>query len=89
MGTQLSPGTECLDLERSIEQQIARSTMGRLRRLSVEVTPERVVVHGFTSSYYVKQLALHGVQEVLRSAEPRPVELDIEVGHIASTHGRG
>jgi hypothetical protein len=49
----------------AIEQQIDRRTGRRIRRLRVEVTSERVIVHGLASSYHVKQLAIAAVQEVL------------------------
>ncbi len=78
------------ELERSIERQIVQRTWSRIHRLHVEVVEGRIVVHGCTSSYYVKQLALQGVLDVLGSADSVCVDLDIEVASIAprATCGR-
>jgi len=63
-------------LAQLLERQIGQQTFGRLHRLSIELTGGRVVVHGCTASYYIKQLALHAVREVLPSM---PLELDVQV----------
>src|SRR5919201_754675 len=73
-GSQPSPAGP--DLEEAIERQILQRTWGRVRRLQVEAKGGRVVVHGCAPSYYVKQLAIHAVQEL---GDTPPVELDIEV----------
>jgi hypothetical protein len=67
-------------LEHSIERQIVQRTWGRIHGLSVEATPDRVIIHGHTSSYYIKQLALEGALEALESNDTARVELDIDVG---------
>jgi hypothetical protein len=64
----------------SIERQIVQRTWGRIHRLAVEVIDDRVIVHGCTSTYYCKQLALEGVLDVLGSSRSTQVELDIQVG---------
>jgi hypothetical protein len=64
------------DLAQTLERQIEARTWHRIHRLHVDSEHGRVVVHGFAPSYYVKQLALAAVQEVL---DARPVELDIQV----------
>ncbi len=71
-----------LELEGIIERQIAQRTWGRVRQLRVDVGPDRIVIHGYTTSYYVKQLALEGVRDVLRSGNVIPVELDVEVATL-------
>ncbi len=59
------PPTDChLELERHVHQRTGR----RVQELCVEVCAEQVVLRGRTSSYYVKQLAQHGVWEVLPDA---------------------
>jgi hypothetical protein len=73
-------------LEQRIENQIVQRTWGRIHRLQVELADDRIVVHGQTSSYYAKQLALEGVLDVIGSTAPTSVDLDIQVG--ADTHGR-
>src|SRR5713226_5289205 len=35
------------------------------RNLAIELNPERVILRGQASSYYLKQLAQHGIQECL------------------------
>jgi hypothetical protein len=52
-------------LQHELERHVALRTARRIRNLSVELAPGRVVLRGQTSSYYVKQLAQHGVQELL------------------------
>lgn len=48
-----------------VEQRIHARTSRRVRNLVVELSPERVVLRGLADSYYVKQLAQHGVWELL------------------------
>ena len=71
------------DLNSHEERWIEQRTGGRVHSLGVEAVGDRVIVHGHTGSYYVRQLALAAVQEALEAAEseqPEQVELDIEVG---------
>jgi hypothetical protein len=57
-----------LDLER----MVLESTGRRIRDLSIDVRPGRVVLRGQASSYHVKQLAQHG----LCNALPRTVRVE-------------
>jgi hypothetical protein len=66
-------------LERAIERQIVQRTCGRIRSLKVEVTNNRVIVHGRAPSYYVEQLALHGVLDLVESAGAFGIELNVQV----------
>jgi hypothetical protein len=52
-------------LKWAIERQIVRRAGRRIRQLRVEVGADRVVVHGRTVCYHVKQLAIRAVLEVL------------------------
>jgi hypothetical protein len=52
-------------LLQELERLVAVRTGRRVRDLHIEFSPERVVLSGRASSYYVKQLAQHGVREVL------------------------
>ncbi len=64
-----------------LERQIAQRTWGRIHRLRIEQVNDRVVVQGWTSSYYVKQLALLAVHEVLEATSVAVAcDVDIEVG---------
>ena len=83
MGTDDATSRKNEELERSIERQIVQRTWSRIHRLQVELFDGRIVVHGCTSSYYVKQLALQGVLDVLGSADSVCVDLDIQVASIA------
>ena len=62
---------------------IDAQTIGRVRELSVEVWPGRIILRGSTDSYYVKQLAQHHLREKL----PASLALDnlIEVGAASLT----
>lgn len=51
-----------------IHQRVSTRTGRRVRDLSVEVAPGRVVLRGRTLSFHVKQLAQHGAREVLPDA---------------------
>jgi len=69
------------DLIGVLERQIAQRTWRRIHRLRVERVNGRLVVQGWTSSYYVKQLALLAVREVFEAASmPLDCEVDLEVG---------
>jgi osmotically-inducible protein OsmY len=52
-------------LQSELEAHVANRTARRIRNLAIEVDQGRVVLRGRTSSYYVKQLAQHGVRELL------------------------
>jgi hypothetical protein len=69
-----------MGLTQNIASQIIQRTWGRVYGLEVELAGGRLVIHGRTSSYYVKQLALLAALESLGSAETTAVELDIRVG---------
>jgi hypothetical protein len=52
-------------LQQDLERQISLRTGRRVRNLAVELEAERVVLRGFTTTYHVKQLAQHGVRDLL------------------------
>jgi hypothetical protein len=52
------------ETQRELERHIQARTGRRIRDLSIELRPERIVLRGQTSTYYVKQLAQHGVRDV-------------------------
>jgi hypothetical protein len=69
-------------LELAIKCRILHRTASRIRMLGVEVTGDRVVIRGRAASYYLKQLALQGVFDVIGRAGATRIELDIDVdGH--------
>jgi hypothetical protein len=71
-------------LSQAIERSIERRTCRRVHDLHVEVSDNRVMVDGATESYYIKQLAIQGVFEILRSADGTEVMVNIQV--ISSTY---
>ena len=70
--------TECypVQVQDELERRVQTRTGRRVRNLRVELTPERVVLRGQATSYYVKQLAFHGIRELLPRAS---VDNDIAV----------
>jgi hypothetical protein len=66
-------------LERSIERQVMQRTCRQIQALEVKVSHNLVVLRGRTPSYYVQQLALQGVLDVLESTGPMRIELNIQV----------
>jgi hypothetical protein len=52
-------------LREHLELQVLSRTGRRVRDLAVELHPERIVLRGSAQSYYVKQLAQHGVHDML------------------------
>lgn len=61
---QISP-----DLRQELERQVAARTGGRIRDLAIELRPGRVTLRGEAMSWHVKQLAQHGVRDILPSIE--------------------
>src|SRR5262249_48434702 len=56
-----SPPQLCQELEKSVLARTGR----RVRQLAIELSPERVVLRGVAVSYHVKQLAQHGIRDLL------------------------
>lgn len=75
-------------LERSVERRIVQHTWGRIHRLHVELSGDRLIVHGSAGSYYAKQLALEAALDSLGSTNATAVELDIEIGADTSPVNR-
>ncbi len=48
-----------------LEHQVQARTGRRVRNLAVEFNEERVILRGHVSSYYLKQLAQHGIHDLL------------------------
>lgn len=68
----LAQFTEPLDLLRCV----SRWTSGRVKDLQVRINGQQVVLAGSSDTYYAKQLAQHGVLELIPSAE---IQNSIEV----------
>jgi hypothetical protein len=66
-------------LEQAIKRQIVQRTGARIQGLEVAVTDDRVIVYGCVVCYYLKQLTLQGVLDVLGSNAAMGIELNVEV----------
>jgi hypothetical protein len=62
-------------IARNLECRIYERTHGRISGVRVEVLQDRLIVHGCTKTYHVKQLALAAIGEMSTLL----VELDIQV----------
>jgi hypothetical protein len=67
-------------LERAIERRVMQRTWGRIRALEVKVRHDLVIVCGRAPSYYVEQLALQGVLDLVEPAEAMRIQLNVQVG---------
>jgi hypothetical protein len=65
----------CQAIARMLECRIYERTHGRISGVRVEVFQDRLIVHGCTKTYHVKQLALAAIGEMSTFL----VELDIHV----------
>jgi hypothetical protein len=74
-------------LEQTIKRQIMSRTGGRIQLLEVHQTGREVVIRGSAPCYYVKQLALQGVLDVIRSAGETDVEVNVQVVVCPATAG--
>ena len=52
-------------LQHELEHRVQARTGRRVRNLAIELRPERVILRGRTSTYHVKQLAQHGIRDLL------------------------
>jgi hypothetical protein len=52
-------------LHKQLESHILARTGRRVRNLEIDFTSDEVTLRGETSTYHVKQLAQHGVRDIL------------------------
>ena len=74
-------------LERAIERQIRQRTWGRLQGLEVRVSQDLVIVRGRAPSYYVEQLALQGILDLVEPSGAMRIQLNIQVGGPPTSAG--
>jgi hypothetical protein len=55
-------------LQSELERQVQTRTGRRIRDLAVKLDQERIVLQGRAATYYLKQLAQHGVRDILPQA---------------------
>jgi hypothetical protein len=68
-----------LGLEKAIQYQIVQRTGARIQMLKVEIVDDVIIILSYAPCYYVKQLALQGVFDVLGSFRTSRVELNMYV----------
>lgn len=66
-------------LEESVSMRVTQRTSGRIRALEVRESGCRMMVRGYAPSYYLKQLALQGVLDVLGRDGAYVVQFDVQV----------
>jgi hypothetical protein len=66
-------------LKLAIWDQIMKRTGGRIRKLEVEIMENGVVIRGCVPRFYLKQLALRGVFDVLGATADNRIELNVDV----------
>jgi hypothetical protein len=64
MEWQLSRPEKSALLQTELERCIHSRTGRRIRNLDIELQPERIVLRGRAATYYLKQLAQHGVRDL-------------------------
>jgi hypothetical protein len=52
-------------LENRIQERILLRTWGRIKQLHLAVREDKIVVWGYVPSYYLRQLAIQAVREVV------------------------
>jgi len=57
--------SETPPLQKQLEHRIRARTGKRVRNLEIQFSPNEVILLGDTSTYHVKQLAQHGVMDVM------------------------
>jgi hypothetical protein len=70
------------DLENHLVRAIVARTKGRVQALRIQVLGGRIVLNGFSESYYAIQLAVAGLMEAINELcldQPDRVDLNIDV----------
>jgi hypothetical protein len=70
-------------LEQAIRDQIMKRTGGRIQNLAVRMVENGVVIRGCVPCFYLKQLALRGVFDVVGSTAAKRIELDVDVSTVS------
>ena len=75
---------DLVELKQNILERLARRAGGRVRALEITVIENRVIISGWVTSYYLKQLVLEAVLDVVRA--PGGVEFNVQVTASTSKH---
>ena len=73
--------SHCEEQNLRLENLIAKKTGGRIHRLRVETIEGRIIVHGRSGTYHVRQLVLTVLMEAMKNSdlESHQVEMKIQV----------
>jgi hypothetical protein len=52
-------------LRRELEWHVRARTGNRLRNMDIQLAPDGILIQGQTNTFYVKQLAQHGIRDLL------------------------
>ena len=66
-------------LEQTIKRGIVHRTLGRIRRLEVELTENHLVIRGWAESFHLKQLVIQGMFDVIGMSGPRRFDIDVRI----------
>jgi hypothetical protein len=75
---------EFADLEQKIKHRIEQRTNGRIKSLRVAADSESVEIRGRAASYYLKQLAIQSILDVIGQCATKRINPNIEVDQIKS-----
>ncbi len=67
------------ELEQAIRHAIVQRIGRRISALEIEVIDDRIVISGYAPCYYLKQLVLEGVLDILGPAGAGGVEFNVQV----------
>lgn len=66
------------DLERLLRQRIVERTGGRIERLQVKVSAERILIAGRAANYHLKQLVIQAAFDIIRSVG-KSIDIDVRI----------
>jgi hypothetical protein len=75
---------DLVELKQNILERLARRAGGRVRALEITVIENRVIISGWVTSYYLKQLVLEAVLDVVGA--PGGVEFNVQVTASSLRH---
>jgi hypothetical protein len=67
------------ELALNIKDRVAQRTRVQVQMLEIQVLGSRIVIHGCVPCYYLKQLVLQGVLDVVGSMGAYDLEFNVQV----------
>ena len=68
-----------VEQKEAIKRRIVQRTGGRIETLEVELIDDSLVIRGIVPCYYVKQLVLQAVLDLIGSVSDPSVEFNVQV----------